>query len=41
MFTLKFTEIEPGEFGDFLGGPVAKTLASQCRGPGFGPWPVN
>ena len=20
---------------DFLGGPVAKTLHSQCRGPGF------
>ena len=27
--------------GDFLGGPVAKTLHSQCRGPGFDPWPEN
>ena len=23
---------------DFHGGPVAKTLGSQCRGPGFDPW---
>ena len=23
---------------DFLGGPVAKTLHSQCRLPGFHPW---
>ena len=23
--------------GDFLGGPVAKSLRSQCRGPGFDP----
>lgn len=23
---------------DFPGGPVAKTLRSQCRGPGFNPW---
>ena len=23
---------------DFPGGPVAKTLGSQCRGPGFDPW---
>ena len=23
---------------DFLGGPVAKTLHSQCRGPEFNPW---
>ena len=23
---------------DFPGGPVAKTLHSQCRGPGFDPW---
>ena len=22
---------------DFLGSPVAKTLSSQCRGPGFDP----
>ena len=24
-----------------LGGPVAKTLCSQCRGPGFNPWSGN
>ena len=24
--------------GDFPGGPVAKTLSFQCRGPGFDPW---
>ena len=24
--------------GDFPGGPVAKTLSSQCKGPGFHPW---
>ena len=23
---------------DFPRGPVAKTLCSQCRGPGFNPW---
>ena len=23
---------------DFSGGPVAKTLCSQCRGPEFNPW---
>ena len=24
--------------GDFPGGPVVKTLCSQCRGPGSNPW---
>ena len=28
-------------FGDFPGGPVAKTVCSQCRGHGFHPWSVN
>ena len=27
--------------GDFHGGPVAKTLSSQCRGPAFDPCPGN
>ena len=27
--------------GDFLGGPVAKTRCSQCRGPGLHPWLGN
>ena len=26
---------------DFLGGPVAETLCSQCRAPGFHPWSGN
>ena len=26
---------------DFTGGPVAKILSSQCRGPGFDPWSGN
>ena len=26
---------------DFPGGPVAKTLCSQCRGLGFNPWSEN
>ena len=28
-------------YGDCPGGPVAKTLCSQCRGPGFDPWLGN
>ena len=27
--------------GDFPGGPMAKTVNSQCRGPGFDPWSGN
>ena len=31
-----------GKYGeDFPGGPVAKTLCSLCRGPGFNPWSGN
>ena len=26
---------------DFPGGPVAKILCSQCKGPGFDPWSGN
>ena len=26
---------------DFPGGPVGKTLCSQCRRPGFDPWSGN
>ena len=26
---------------DFPGGPVARTLCSQCRGPRFDPWSGN
>ena len=28
-------------YRDFPGGPVAKTLHSQCRGPRFDPWSGN
>ena len=28
-------------FRDFPGGPVTKTLRSQCRGPRFDPWLGN
>ena len=30
-----------GLIWDFPGGLVAKTLCSQCREPGFSPWPGN
>ena len=29
------------DYRDFPGGPVAKTLYSQCRGSGFDPWSGN
>ena len=41
------TGITPGILGkkrirqDFLGGPVARTPHSQCRGPRFDPWSGN
>ena len=28
-------------YRDLADGPVAKTLCSQCRGPGFDPWSEN
>ena len=28
-------------YRNFPGGPLAKTLHSQCRQPGFNPWPAN
>ena len=28
-------------YRDFPGGPVGRTLRSQCRGPGFDPWSGN
>ena len=27
-----------GNYRDFPGGPVVKTLCFQCRGHGFDPW---
>ena len=33
--------IEPREVWGFLGGLVAKTPYSQCRGPRFDPWSGN
>jgi len=32
---------EKREMRDFPGGPVSKTLNSQCRGPGFDSWLGN
>ena len=29
------------QYWDFPGGPVVKTLCSQCRGHGFDPWSGN
>ena len=29
------------KFRDLPGGPVSRTLSSQCRGPGFDPWSGN
>ena len=36
---VEFTKVD--HLRDFLGGPVAKTQQSQCRGPWFNPWPEN
>ena len=33
-----FTGTQSRKNRDFSGGPVAKTLRSQCRRPGFHPW---
>ena len=33
--------LESSMSGDFPGCPVAKTLCSQCGGPGFDPWSGN
>ena len=33
--------IRRGDEGDFPGGPVAKILFSQYRGPRFDPWSGN
>ena len=40
----KFTAIQSHlrkQEKDFPGGPVAKTLPSQCKGPRFDSWPGN
>ena len=36
-----FRAVKIGRVQDFPGGPVAKTLCSQCWGPGFNPWSGN
>ena len=38
---MKINELIYKVLRDFLGGPVVKTLCSQCRGPGFDPWSGN
>ena len=30
--------VQEGSDRDFPGGPVVKTMGSQCRGPRFDPW---
>ena len=35
------TDFERNNWWDFSGGPVVKTLHSQCRGPWFVPWSEN
>ena len=35
--TIQLKDVE----GDFPGGPMAKTLCSQCRVPRFDPWSGN
>ena len=35
------SSLERCSLWDFAGGPVSKTLCSQCRGPGFNPWSGN
>ena len=39
--TLPTTPSEKALIRDFPGGPVARTLSSQCRGPGFNPYAGN
>ena len=38
---LPTTPSEKALIRDFPGGPVARTLSSQCRGPGFNPYAGN
>ena len=40
-FLRDFKELLKTTFGDFPGGPVAKTSCSKCRGPKFDPWARN
>ena len=41
VFNRLLKKIIKGIWGDFPSGPVAKTLCSQCREPGFDPWLGN
>ena len=38
---IKITKIKTIQKWDFHAGPVAKTLCSQCKGPGFHLWSGN
>ena len=40
-WSLSISRMLPPQNQDFPGGPVAKTLCSQCRGSRFNPWPGN
>ena len=35
------SQLKRTTYWDFPGGPVSKTLCSQCRGPKFDPWSGN
>ena len=41
LYFPRFLMIKNYIYKDFPGGPVAKTLPSQCRGHGFDPWSGN
>ena len=42
IYTMEYySVIKKERNSDFPSGPVAKTLHTQCRGPGFDPWLGN
>ena len=42
IYTMEYySVIKKERNSDFSSGPVAKTLHTQCRGPGFDPWLGN
>ena len=41
VLVMTIREEKEKESRDFSGGPVAETLCSQCKGPGFNPWSGN
>ena len=41
VLVMTIREEKEKESRDSSGGPVAETLCSQCKGPGFNPWSGN